>query len=250
MSVYVIRHAESLYNKSLTLYKSLNKSKNEILSLDYNAEMIDCLLSEEGVFQASKLSKVIEDLNINLIFCSPLRRAIMTLNLIYHNFQKNQYPVIYIHPIFRERLSTSSSISLYGTKEYQGIFDEKFSYNLDLMKKYTNYWLLQEINSQISNKIIRDSENDVEKMKKIILFELEQKALGKTEGIEPRKTDEIRAQSCHNFLRTIVNKNEFRGNVLVVSHGHLLKQLVGIGAENTNGMQISIENAEIYKLSL
>lgn len=241
MKVFAIRHAESLFNARMLAYKEKKLHESKILSLISDPELIDCYLSTKGILQAQNLSQAIEDLKISYVFCSPFIRSIMTINIILENFkEKNKFPTIHIHPLFREKLSSSSSISLFGTKKYQQILDNRLNYNFDEMKKYSDYWLLEDVNSFKSKYILKNSERNFETIKMSILQELKMSAGNNIYGFEFMESDRTRAIKCLDFLNKIRIRKEISGNILIVSHGHLMRFLVKSPRY--------IENAKIYNI--
>lgn len=73
MQLYVIRHGET------------NMGKNKVIAT------IDEQLNENGIIQAKNLGRELKDLDIDVIYCSPIERAKHTLRLF--NLDKN-IPVI------------------------------------------------------------------------------------------------------------------------------------------------------------
>jgi len=65
IELYIIRHGETDYNK-----------ENRYLG------GIDIALNQNGIFQAKQLAKKVADLNVQIIFSSPLKRAIETTEII------------------------------------------------------------------------------------------------------------------------------------------------------------------------
>lgn len=96
MELYAIRHAQSTYNKW-----SAKRIYTPWLWPVSDPLIYDAPLSEKGLLQASKLQSSIAPLSsrIELIICSPLTRAIHTMQILFPN---PQCPVI-ITPLARER---------------------------------------------------------------------------------------------------------------------------------------------------
>lgn len=96
MEIYAIRHAQSTYNK--WSYKRIYTPWLWPVS---DPLIYDAPLSSTGIAQASKLQKSTTEISekAELIICSPLTRAIHTMQLAFPNIK---CPVI-ITPLVRER---------------------------------------------------------------------------------------------------------------------------------------------------
>ena len=70
--IYFIRHGETAYNREGRVQGHL-----------------DIPLNEKGIFQAEKASDEFKDVEIDLIYCSPLKRARSTAEIInkFHNVE-------------------------------------------------------------------------------------------------------------------------------------------------------------------
>lgn len=82
MNLYVVRHGQTNWNKQ-------NRLQGES----------DVKLNQEGISQAIKLGKKLEEVKFDLIITSPLQRAIETAKFI----NKNQNKPIVIEKNFKER---------------------------------------------------------------------------------------------------------------------------------------------------
>ena len=96
MEVYAIRHAQSTYNKW-----SMKRIYTPWLWPVRDPLIYDAPLSEKGLSQASKLQVSVAEISerAELIICSPLTRAIHTMQIAFPN---PKCPVI-ITPLVRER---------------------------------------------------------------------------------------------------------------------------------------------------
>lgn len=65
-------------------------------------------ITERGVQQALECREKMKEIDVDLIIVSPLRRALITCELIFENHKSNA-PVI-VDPAFREVLSSSNDI--------------------------------------------------------------------------------------------------------------------------------------------
>lgn len=105
MNLYVIRHGET------------NMGKNNIIATE------DEPLNETGIKQAIEAGKEIKKLNINKIYCSPIQRAIDTLNL----FELNTSIPVVIENRIKER-----NMRKYEKVPFKDLeWDEFWNYNSD-----------------------------------------------------------------------------------------------------------------------
>ncbi len=103
MKLYVIRHGQTDSN---------------ILNI-YNGNLLDEDINDVGIMQAKKAAKVIKNLNIDLIICSPLLRAKHTCEII----NTNNIKVIY-----DKRIQERNCGSLTNTKHDSFYYDEYWNY--------------------------------------------------------------------------------------------------------------------------
>jgi broad specificity phosphatase PhoE len=105
MEIYAIRHAQSTYNKW-----SLKRIYTPWLWGVRDPMIYDAPLSDKGLSQASKLQYSISDISkkVDLIICSPLTRAIHTMQIA---FQGIECPVI-VTPLARERGDKTCDIGI------------------------------------------------------------------------------------------------------------------------------------------
>ena len=110
--IYFIRHAESKYNtvdSDLKTKFGTNYAKEiEYITHKFSKDYLDVEITEKGIQQALEAREKMKDIDIDLIIVSPLRRALMTCELIFENHKSNA-PVI-VDPAFREVLSSSNDI--------------------------------------------------------------------------------------------------------------------------------------------
>lgn len=142
--LYFIRHGKT------------NNNVNKILT-----GREDVCLNEEGISQANVAKEKIKDLNIDLIFCSPLKRARQTCEII--NEKK-------IKVVIKDEL-VERSFGKYENKNYDLIDGDKcWNYFLDEYKEIESlkevfgrvYKFLDEIKEEYNNKnILIVAHNDI-----------------------------------------------------------------------------------------
>lgn len=94
MNLYVVRHARSVHNEWI-----IRKIFRPWLWMEKDPIMVDAELSEKGVNQAKTLETKVKAIEIDLVICSPLQRAIQTMQLCLGN---RKIPII-CTPLIREK---------------------------------------------------------------------------------------------------------------------------------------------------
>lgn len=123
MNLYVIRHGET------------NMGKNKIIANEKEP------LNYNGIQQAISIGKELNELDINLIYCSPIERAKHTLKLF--NLDNN-IPVV-IEDTLKER-----EMGIYEGVSFDDLDWKKFwSYNSDL--EYSELEPMKSVYERISN---------------------------------------------------------------------------------------------------
>lgn len=123
MNLYVIRHGET------------NMGKNKIIATENEP------LNDNGIQQAISIGKELNELDINLIYCSPIERAKHTLKLF--NLDNN-IPVV-IEDRLKER-----EMGIYEGVSFDDLDWKKFwSYNSDL--EYSELEPMKSVYERISN---------------------------------------------------------------------------------------------------
>ena len=121
MKLYVIRHGQTNYNK---------QGK-------YNGQY-DEDINETGIKQAEEAKKIVQNLDIDIIFCSPLLRTRHTCEII----NANQIPVIY-----DERLK-ERDCGIYTGKEVGSFYDTDY-WNYFSSKKVEGLETIQELFARV-----------------------------------------------------------------------------------------------------
>ena len=94
--IIYIRHGETDYNKFL-------KSKGK--SIKYDINYIDSPINKKGEQQALDASKKLQNLNIEIIYVSPLYRCLQTAFFLFKNHPNKKNLKIVVHPLLTEVVS-------------------------------------------------------------------------------------------------------------------------------------------------
>jgi len=135
MNIYVIRHGET------------DMGKNEIIAT------MDEPLNSNGIQQAINVGKEVNDLNLDIIYCSPIQRAKHTLELFDLD---NNIPVI-IEDRLKER-----DMGIYEKVPFKDLdWDEFWNYNSNL--KYPELESMKSVYDRISDFLNEIKEKDINK---------------------------------------------------------------------------------------
>jgi broad specificity phosphatase PhoE len=131
MTIYFIRHAESLANE---YYKNSNYTKY--------LDKIDCNLSQYGYIQSN--SNIINLSNISKIYVSPLTRTLETLQGIIKN-NNNTFDIdIIVEPLLTEIITELCDIG-HSRKYLENNFPE---FNFEKLDYNSNWWYSNNNNAQ------------------------------------------------------------------------------------------------------
>ena len=95
--ILYIRHGQTNYNK--------NSNKSNLNIMKIKSEYIDCDINEKGIEQTKKISNIIEQLDIEEIYVSPLSRTLHTALILFKNHPQKDKIIIKVHPLITEVIS-------------------------------------------------------------------------------------------------------------------------------------------------
>ena len=108
MKIYVIRHGRTKMNKNMVLTGQIDED-----------------ISEEGIEQAKEASMKVKDLDLDVVYCSPLLRARHTCEII----NVNNVPVIYDDRLMERTFGEGDGKSL---KDLGMVYDDYISYSFQI----------------------------------------------------------------------------------------------------------------------
>ena len=113
--IYLIRHAESVYNAAESAIKEKfedtaedYQTSSQYLDMKFDLKYEDCDITPTGFKQCEGCYEKMKGLKVDLIIVSPLRRAIMTCYQVFKGHKSNA-PVM-VDPTFREIMESSCDI--------------------------------------------------------------------------------------------------------------------------------------------
>lgn len=109
----LIRHAYSEYNYRAQLVESeFGHDSDQMKQLRGDTSMYDPGLHEIGVLQAERNQDQVNAINFNVVFVSPMQRAMQTCIHLFKNHPNKERIRFVVLPIVREVLETSNDIAL------------------------------------------------------------------------------------------------------------------------------------------
>lgn len=266
--ILIIRHAESHFNAELKKIQSMKDDLNydQLKKLvRFSKKLIDAPLTENGVIQCNKAASLISDVRVRYIFCSPVLRALQTIQNIFTQIKMNGSPHyineinIHVNPLIFERIEDSCDL-IENLSLNQQTFDRIFlsdkptdsiSYNWDLMK-YLNHKDLFQIKHL--DTIVKDNKvevldyNQVSPYYNISLQKYLETGkvyydhiLESMEELVPHNTKIESSQSVYfrlskflQFINDFLAENELKENekVLIIGHSVLFQHLYAQGVHH------------------
>jgi broad specificity phosphatase PhoE len=141
VKIYLMRHAESLYNEEAQQIKNScsdrlitmdgEEKKLQNLRMSTAKDILNARLSERGITQVQKLMAEGTYKKIKYVVLSPLRRCLETFEYLFEDrISKNPDAVkVFIVPELREVISNSGDIAFWLKNEFESLRFPHF-YNL------------------------------------------------------------------------------------------------------------------------
>ena len=166
--ILLIRHGETNFNHDFFI-------KGPKIKSDPN--YINAPLNETGKSQAIIASKIFENLDVEIVYVSPLFRSIETAILLFKNHPNQKNIIIKIHPLLTELISSTHN----------------FTYDIQSTKKFFNSNSKIKIDWTIFDKIFQNEiDQDFYFFEYIDLLNETQKKIQKQKLIEKHKKKEIK----------------------------------------------------------
>jgi len=172
-SIFLIRHAQSKFN--VAEHAALARGA-DVYQYKFNTELIDAGISDLGVEQTKGAAEILKDVNIKVVFTSPLRRCCQTTYHIFKNHPNK--PKVIVVPILREIFSSACDVS----EDIRRIKKEFPDYDFSLIDALDvpEFWLFHSLqNETLKNEFLKEAEerfkgdpNVGEKVKHYVLNKL------------------------------------------------------------------------------
>jgi len=151
-SIFLIRHAQSKFN--VAEHAALARGAN-VYQYKFNTELIDAGISDLGIEQTKGAAEILKDVNIKIVFSSPLRRCLQTTHNIFKNHPNK--PKVIVLPILREIFSSACDVS----DDLKQIKQEFPDYDFSLIDALDvpEFWLFHSLqNETLKNDFLREAE--------------------------------------------------------------------------------------------
>lgn len=190
MRLYILRHAQSLHNEWF-----IRRLYTPSLWTTYDSKIVDASLSNSGTIQAKNLENQFKSIPFDLVICSPLTRALQTMN--YSLGQRNIKTII--TPLIRERCDrladTGKPLS-------------------ELKKKYENYEFLHFMSENWwETKKIQENDEEVKENNETV----KQRANEFKNFLKTREEKNVLVITHGNFIRILLNKFIMSRNCQLIS---------------------------------
>eukprot|EP00330_Aristerostoma_sp_ATCC50986_P010169 CAMPEP_0114587280 /NCGR_PEP_ID=MMETSP0125-20121206/10280_1 /TAXON_ID=485358 ORGANISM="Aristerostoma sp., Strain ATCC 50986" /NCGR_SAMPLE_ID=MMETSP0125 /ASSEMBLY_ACC=CAM_ASM_000245 /LENGTH=150 /DNA_ID=CAMNT_0001783113 /DNA_START=57 /DNA_END=509 /DNA_ORIENTATION=- len=133
-----IRHAESLQNKCWHESKQWSYRR-------FDKAFVDCDLSEDGYDQTEDTREIVKNLNVKIVYVSPLRRALITSREVFKNHASK--PKFVVVPILREKMAAACDVP----SDINLLMKEFPDYDFSLLTKGCKnklLWIFESFNDQ------------------------------------------------------------------------------------------------------
>ena len=231
MKVYLIRHAESLYNVGeADLEKELGevyKASERYITHKYSPEMMDVSITENGVGQCEEARKIMEGKHVDIVIVSPLRRALETC---WHIFKDHpSKPQIIVDPLYKEILESNCDI---GNRLEESMKDFP-SFDFSRVKNSRTWYLDTIVNPAIKKEAMEYisslAPEELESSHKIGLRTLDLLKDYNTKKVTLDTEEDMKARN----LLQVEDLKKYKGKeVAVVSHSENLKHFIGWKIKN------------------
>jgi len=152
-SVFLIRHAQSQFN--VAEHAVLARGA-DVYEYKFNRELIDAGISDLGIDQTKAAAEECKNLNIKVVFTSPLRRTLQTTYNIFKDHPNK--PHVIVLPLLREIFSSACDVSDDLDKIKKEFPDFDFSY-IDALD-VPEFWLFHSLqNETLKNEFLKEVES-------------------------------------------------------------------------------------------
>jgi len=221
-----MRHAQSQFNlaQMQALKQETEVRVGEDLTVKFNPALIDCGISEIGVKQSVEAAEKLKDVDVTLVYTSPLRRCLETT---YHIFKdhKNK-PKVIVWPLMKEMLLSACDVC----DDIETIKKEFPDFDFSLVDEFPEpqlwyiYQLKNETLSQdLLNELFRRYPNKEEAYKNAKFFLTEKLKAVHPTLLEAQVDINQRALILKDKLKEKVNDHPEGESIVVVTHSRFLE---------------------------
>lgn len=231
--VLLLRHANSQYNYEFTQMEKFEYTDEDYKALRIKKDLRDAHLSKLGVKQCIKAQALANQLKVEYVLVSPLRRAMETAYHVFKTHPSFDSMKFIVVPKLREAVDTTCDIPVSVIETIEE-FKEKFK-NLDdsLFKEYgdVNHFFLRDINQSFAKKIMSVKQPDAEDPMGSNAFELllDYINCNYPNKSESKKNILNRVAKVKEFIKTLLetNKIDEDSKIVCVGHSYYFKMWTG-----------------------
>lgn len=239
LEIMFVRHAESMFNLWHSYYlliknkkeipKTINKKDLEIIqkvTSKFDLLLLDPDLSQKGSEMAKTTSSKYSKFPIEIVFVSPLRRAMQTCEAIFQNHPNYKNIKFIVHPLLRELLNNSNDIpnSLSELrKKYEPKYDFSEFEKYPIPYLYFIYDLQSPDKEYLLEKTRGVSENEYPKILQEAEIEKRKKEPKYNQRLESYVNMRGRTKMFKQYLREFIRKNKVDfAKIAVVCHSNFI----------------------------
>lgn len=235
--LYLIRHAESLYNQ---VANDIRIAEGELgyHEVRFSPRYCDCSITPRGYDQLKSAVDYVKSLEISRVYVSPLQRALLTCKYLFQDHPCQ--PTVIVHPLLTERLGNSPDVS-----NYDGVpFCEYSSYDWSHMPEKEHYWMFDIIRNAQMNRIQLTHSKPSEARQEIL--DTMRRIYPVSLETFPELT--LRANEFKEFL--IKDIENFNGKVACVGHNNFFQGFTTRQLPDGTIEKIRLENLQVFPYTL
>lgn len=231
--VLLLRHANSQYNYEFSQMEKYEYSDEDYKTLRIKKDLRDAHLSKLGIKQCERAQGLANQLKVDSVLVSPLRRAMETAYHVFKNHPSFDNIKFIVVPKLREAVDTAWDIPvniLDTVEEYKTKFK-----NLDvsLLKEYgdVSHYFLRDINQPFAKKILSVKQQDSEDPMGSNAFDLLLEYINVNYPVKSESKKNIlnRISKVKEYVKNILetNKIDEDSKVVWVGHSYYFKMWTG-----------------------
>ena len=230
VTILIMRHAESEYNKLQTDYKIANglpmeTPSQEKLRFEDNPKVIDAELTELGVQECKEAQKMLSGHNIKWAISSPLRRAHRTAQIGLEGHPNLENIEFSVNPYFREKLITSGDLGAFTSQLIEEYPKTDFSSVMNSPVWYLDHWGVEGGNEK--TKKMKELWSEKQDTTPLIDF---MRSISPTR-VESNEEIELRVDKAFSQIQDFLREKLKSGNIdteklLVVAHRGFIETFI------------------------
>ncbi|CAD8060626.1 unnamed protein product [Paramecium sonneborni] len=232
--VLFIRHAESEYNLAQRIAKNSDievKLEEEDQNVKYSSKLCDAPLTKFGREQCDPTK--FEDLRIETVVVSPLKRAVETAVLLFQDHSNK--PKFVIEPYLREMFLSACDfgVRLQETMNEYSFIDYKRLLSNQIIQQHPNMWSLEFIYNQNRANLLKQYIHETEYGSQACIEKVLEYMKQHPIEVETFEENTKRVNECKKYL-------QFEEPFVCVSHSRTIQTLTGQFIHNCTGIEVNL----------